>query len=69
MSFDPFAMIELWVVLAFGAAWLVLEWQGRRLDRLRDERTNGADAANSQASATHPMQETHVSPEVEHPPG
>lgn len=28
MSFDPFAMIELWVVLAFGAAWLVLEWQG-----------------------------------------
>jgi hypothetical protein len=38
VTFNPYALIELWVVLAFVLAWLVLEWQGRRLDRRRAER-------------------------------
>ncbi len=31
-------LIEIVVVAMFGLGWLVLEWQGRRLDRLRAER-------------------------------
>lgn len=32
------AYMELIVVLAFAAGWLVLEWAGRRLDREKAER-------------------------------
>lgn len=66
MSFDPLAFIELWVVLAFVAAWLVLEWQGRRLDRLRAARD---DARKAQAPVTHPAKEAQDSHEGAHPPG
>ncbi|MBR2535807.1 MAG: hypothetical protein IKE66_07010 [Hyphomicrobium sp.] len=38
MSNWPLAFMELAIVLAFAAGWLILEWQGRRLDRQRDER-------------------------------
>lgn len=38
MSHWPLAFFELVVVLAFGIGWMILEWQGRRLDRQRDER-------------------------------
>ena len=34
----PFAVMDLAIVLAFGVGWLILEWQGRRLDRQRDAR-------------------------------
>lgn len=47
MSDWPLAFMELAIVLAFAAGWLVLEWQGRRLDRQRDERERKAAAANS----------------------
>ena len=50
MSFSPFAFIELWVVLAFVAGWLVLEWQGRRLDRLRDARKEAEDTVKKALS-------------------
>ena len=35
MSNWPLAFMELAIVLAFAAGWLILEWQGRRLDRQR----------------------------------
>jgi hypothetical protein len=36
---DYFGLIELIAVAAmFAAAWAVLEWQGRRLDRKKAER-------------------------------
>lgn len=38
MSDWPLAFMELAIVLAFGIGWMILEWQGRRLDRQRDER-------------------------------
>lgn len=69
MSFDPFAFIELWIVLAFAAAWIVLEWQGRRLDRLRDAREGAADREKPQTSTTHSAQETHDSHDAGPPPG
>ncbi len=31
-----YGLIEFFFVLLFIAAWAVLEWQGRRLDRKRD---------------------------------
>ena len=38
MGFSPFAFMELFVVLAFGIGWLVLERVARRFDkRKRDE--------------------------------
>ena len=33
--------------LAFGIGWMILEWQGRRLDRQRDERER-LEKANAQ---------------------
>jgi len=69
MSFDPLQFIELWVVLAFVAAWLVLEWQGRRLDRMRSAREDASKPDESQASSTHPAKEAHISHEGAHPPG
>ncbi|MEQ1672557.1 MAG: hypothetical protein ABL893_17015 [Hyphomicrobium sp.] len=38
MSTWPLAFSELFVVLAFVIGWLILEWQCRRLDRLRAKR-------------------------------
>ncbi|MDO9383901.1 MAG: hypothetical protein Q7T86_13675 [Hyphomicrobiaceae bacterium] len=69
MSFDPFALIELWIVLAFAAAWGVLEWQGRRLDRLREARERAADDKTPQTATTHSIQETHDSHGARPPPG
>jgi hypothetical protein len=34
-NFHPLAFFELFVVLAFGVGWLILEWNGKRLDRKR----------------------------------
>ena len=31
-------IIEFWLVAMFALGWVVLEWQGRRLDRKRAER-------------------------------
>ena len=31
-----YGFVEFFVVILFGLCWLVLEWQGRRLDRKRD---------------------------------
>jgi hypothetical protein len=28
---------EFYIVLAFGLAWWIMEWQGRRLDKRREE--------------------------------
>lgn len=69
MSFDPFAFIELWIVLAFAAAWAVLEWQGRRLDRLRGDREAAKDRETPPTSTTHSAQETHDSHDAGLPPG
>lgn len=69
MSFDPFAFIELWIALAFAAAWAVLEWQGRRLDRLRDAREAATDRETPQTFTTHSAQETHDSHDARPPPG
>ena len=35
MQFTPLAFMELFVVLAFGVGWLILERVARRLDRQR----------------------------------
>ena len=69
MSFDPFRFIERWVALAFVAAWLVLEWQARRLDRLREARERAAEREKSHASTTHTAQETHDSHDTGPPSG
>jgi hypothetical protein len=49
MEFSPLAFMELFVVLAFGIGWLILERGARRLDRKRqderDEDTRPDDAA------------------------
>lgn len=41
--------VEFFVVAMFAAAWAILEWQGRRLDRKRD-------AERAKAQATEPPQ-------------
>lgn len=41
--------MELAIVLAFAAGWMVLEWQGRRLDRQRDERERKAAEKSAEA--------------------
>ncbi|HLN47513.1 MAG TPA: hypothetical protein VK216_04535 [Magnetospirillaceae bacterium] len=38
MPDGPLGFIEFFVVLLFGLGWLVLELQGKRLDRKRAER-------------------------------
>ncbi len=43
MSQWPLAFFEFFVVLAFGIGWMILEWQGRRLDRAREEREREAE--------------------------
>jgi cytochrome oxidase assembly protein ShyY1 len=68
MGFDPLALIELWVVLAFGMAWAVLEWQCRRLDRQREARQRRTQETTREAMP-HAAQESHNSPESRHPPG
>jgi hypothetical protein len=49
MEFSPLAFMELFVVLAFGIGWLILERVAQGLDRKRqeerDEDTRGADDA------------------------
>ena len=41
-----YGFVEFFIVILFGLCWLVLEWQGRRLDRKRDsERAKQATAA------------------------
>jgi len=52
------AFVELFVVLAFGLGWLVLEWNGRRLDRARaareeQERACGKARDASESPAWH----------------
>ena len=43
-----YGLIEFLFVILFGLCWLVLEWQGRRLDRQRDvERAKTPDAPHS----------------------
>ncbi len=39
-----YGLVEFFVVAMFVAAWAILEWQGRRLDRKRD-----AERAKTQA--------------------
>jgi hypothetical protein len=39
-TFSPLAFIELGVVTAFAAAWLVVELVCRRLDRQRETKTD-----------------------------
>ena len=44
---DYLGFIEFFVVAMFAAAWAILEWQGRRLDRRRDaERAATASPAD-----------------------
>lgn len=33
---DYLGFVEFFIVALFAAAWAILEWQGRRLDRKRD---------------------------------
>jgi len=35
---DYLGFVEFFVVAMFAAAWAILEWQGRRLDRKKAER-------------------------------
>lgn len=49
-------LIETFVVLAFFAAWLVLEWQCRRLDRLRAKENDAAET--NEAEVGHPPQQS-----------
>jgi hypothetical protein len=43
MQFTPLAFMELFVVLAFGVGWLILERVARRLDRQRLDHREAAD--------------------------
>jgi hypothetical protein len=69
MSFDPLAFIELWVVLAFAAAWVILEWQGRRLDRRRQAHEQTTKPDSPKTFTTQCAQETHDSHGAEPPSG
>ncbi len=47
---DYLGFVEFFVVALFAAGWAILEWQGRRLDRKRDEeRKREAEASGPQA--------------------
>jgi hypothetical protein len=45
-----YAFMELFVVLAFAAGWLVLEYVGRRLDRQKEARERDTHAPQERDS-------------------
>jgi hypothetical protein len=46
MEFNPFAFMELFVVLAFGIGWLILELVARRLDEKRKREEDQSERGN-----------------------
>lgn len=45
--FSPHAFIEMFVVVAFGVAWFILELVCKRLDRMRESEDSGAKSGQN----------------------